>query len=157
MNKWKEQFLTKLNDAQGRHQTEFEQALDDSIVPAFDDLGSFLNDNGFQTSTPLQEGGRRSFKFELSENAYVLLIFRFSGIGEFELRTETFVPGREPALDKAVGRVSDVSLEWAQTRFQAALDQFVELLGAENTGNNNEGKGKRKQQSQPDEEELVIA
>lgn len=154
MNKWKEQFLNKLSDAQGRHETEFEQALDDTVVPAFEDLGSFLGDNGFQISTPLRESGRRSFKFELSENAYVLLIFRFSGIGEFEVRTETFVPGREPMLEKSVGRVSDVSVDWAQASFQKALDAFVEML-ADNDASNS--KGKRKSANVDEEEELVIA
>lgn len=78
---------------------------------------------------PLNEPGRRSFKFELAENAYLLMIFRFSGVGEFELRTETFVPGAEPVLQKAVGRLTDLTEEWAGRQFQGGLDSFVGLLG----------------------------
>ena len=91
---------------------------------------------------PLCEPGRRSFKFELAENAYLLMIFRSSGVGEFELRTESFVPGGEPALNKKLGRVADFTKEWATERVQAALDTFVDLLSGA-------------QQTQPAAEELV--
>jgi len=128
VDSWKESFLEKLHEAQTRCAKQFEEALERAVVPAFDELSPFLRDNGFKVSTPLSEAGRRSFKCELAENAFLLMIFRFSGVGEFELRTETFVPGVEPMLDKSMGRVADVDEDWSQKQFRAGLDRFVDLL-----------------------------
>ena len=131
MDSWKRAFLDKLQQAQSKCAQQFEDALDQSIGPVFEELSSFLRDNGFQVSTPLNERGRRSFKAELAENAYLLLIFRFVGVGAFELRSETFVPGSEPVLEKSVGRIADIDSDWAAQMFQAGLDQFVELLAGQ--------------------------
>ncbi len=128
VDSWKRSFLDKLHEALSRCGRQFEEALDRAVVPAFDELAAFLRDNGFDVSTPLSELGRRSFKCELAENAYVLMIFRFLSVGEFELRTETFVPGAEPTLEKSVGRLDDVDEAWARAQFEAGLDRFIDLL-----------------------------
>jgi hypothetical protein len=129
VDKWKRSFLDKLHDAQSQCAKQFEESLNRAVTPVFDEFSSFLADNGFKVSTPLSEHGRRSFKYELSENAYLLLIFRFTGIGDYELRTEILAPGNEPVLDKSVGRVSDIDKDWARKLFQGGLDRFVDLLG----------------------------
>jgi len=128
VDSWKRSFVTRLHEARSRCARQFEDTLERFVVPAFEDLAEFLRDNGFKTSSPLREPERRSFKFELAENAYLLMIFRFAGVGEFELRTETFVPGVEPVLEKSGGRVLDIDASWAQRQFQAGLDRFVDLL-----------------------------
>lgn len=125
---WKRTFREKLQGALSRCARQFEEALDRAVVPVFDDLAGFLRDNGFDVSTPLSEPGRRSFKCELAENAYVLLIFRFSTVGEFELHTETFVPGAEPILEKSAGRLADIDEDWTRDQLQAGLDRFIDLL-----------------------------
>ena len=61
------------------------------------------------------------------------MIFRFSGISEFELQTETFVPGAEPIFEKNVGRVADMNRQWAECLFQAGLDQLVDRLADRKT------------------------
>ncbi len=131
MDNWKSSFLEKLHRAQEQCARKFSDAIDQAVAPVFDDLAEFLRDNGFEASTPLKEAGHRSFKMELAENAYVLMIFRFTGVGEFEMRTETFVPGAEPILDKSPCRVVDIDRDWAQRRFQDALDRFVDLLAGQ--------------------------
>jgi len=128
VSNWKESFLGKLHEAQSECAKQFEDTLDRVVAPVFEEMSSFLGDNGFKISTPLSESGRRSFKFELAENAYLLMIFRFSGIAEFELRDEVFAPGTEPMLEKSVGRLADIDKEWATSQFQAGLDHFVDLL-----------------------------
>lgn len=125
---WKKSFLDKLGQAQNRCAQRFEESIDAHVVSAFDEIAAFVREHGFRTSMPLHESGRRSFKFELVENAYMLLIFRFMNVGEFELRSELFVPGAEPILRKAVGRVADIDDAWAHRQFRGALDQFVDLL-----------------------------
>ena len=129
MDQWKRSFLDKLNQAQSQWVTQFEDALDSAFVPTFDDFKEFLADNGFRLSTPLWESGRRSFKFELAENAYLLMIFRSTGVGELELRCESFVPGGEPVLTKGVARVADLDEKWAGEQIRFALDAFVDELG----------------------------
>jgi len=131
VDNWKSSFLEKLHRAQEQCARKFSDAIEQSVVPVFDDLAEFLRDNGFTASTPLRESDHRSFKMELAENAYVLMIFRFTGVGEFELRTETFVPGAEPILDKSPCRVVDIDHDWAQRKFHDALDRFVDLLAGQ--------------------------
>jgi hypothetical protein len=126
---WKRNFVDKLGKAQAQCTKRFEEALNSCVAPVFEELSGFLRDNGFRVSTPLQEPGRRSFKFELAENAYLLLLFRFTAIGEFELRSEMFVPGCEPQLKKSIGRIGDVEQQWTQEQFRTGLDRFVDLLG----------------------------
>ncbi len=128
MDTWKKTFLDKLNRAQGQWVKRFEDAMEEHFVPVFDECRQFLSDNGFRLGIPLREPGRRSYKFELSENAYLLMIFRSLGVGEFELRCESFVPAREPVLDKTVARIADFNAEWATARVHAGLDTFVDLL-----------------------------
>lgn len=128
---WKERFLERLNRAQRRCSEWFESALDEAAGGVFGELEAFLSANGFRVSRPLREAGRRSYKFELAENAYVLFIFRFRAVGEFELRTEIFAPGCEPRLETLSFSIADLKPDWARERFQRALDEFVELLSGE--------------------------
>ncbi|MGE3181616.1 MAG: hypothetical protein AB7N71_08295 [Phycisphaerae bacterium] len=128
---WKNKFIGKLEQAQNHWLREFESAVDKSVTPAFDEFREFLSTNGFSVSRPLKEEGRRSFKFELAENAYLLVLFRSAGVGEFEIRAESFVPGQEPVLSKAIARVNDLSHDWVIEQFQTALDNFVGLLSGQ--------------------------
>ena len=129
MEEWKKTFVEKLHTAQEKCAQQFEKTLERAVLPVFEQMRSFLRDNDFDVSTPMSERGRRSFKFELAENAYLLVIFRFTGVDEFELRNETFVPGREPILEKFSGRVADIDRDWTENLFEAGLDRFVERLG----------------------------
>ena len=131
MDEWKRAFLEKLGQAQTQWIGEFENALDTYFVPGFDEYKEFLSDNSFRLSTPLCESGRRSFKFELAENAYLLMIFRSTGVGEFELRCESFVPGNEPVLSKIIARAADMDEEWVTRQVRSALDEFVDLLAGQ--------------------------
>lgn len=131
MSDWKQSFSQKVKQVQGQWVKQFEDALDNHVVPAFDDVATFVRNHGFNTSVPMRDEGRRSFKFELAENAYLLLIFRSTAIGEFELRCESFTPGAEPHLSKSVERLSDIKDDWAQQQFEAALDSFIDSLSGE--------------------------
>jgi len=128
MDSWKQSFLEKLGKAQSQWVHDFEEALEGKFVPVHQEYEPFLADNGFKLSSPLHEPDRRSYKFELSENAYLLMIFRASGVGEFELRCESFAPGHEPMLTKTVARAGDLDEDWAKRQLQSALDAFVDVL-----------------------------
>ena len=128
MDNWKQTFLDKLTQAQSQWISRFDEALNTHFVPIFEEYRQFLADNGFRLSVPMREPGRRSFKFELSENAYLLMILRAMGVGELELRCESFVPGCDPAHSRSVGLVSQVTQEWVTERVRGALETFVDLL-----------------------------
>ena len=131
MDNWKRGFLDKLNQAQAQWTNQVEDAVDSHFVPVFEDYQEFLSPNGFCLSKPLREAGRRSFKFELAENAFLLMLFRSTAVGELELQCESFVPGREPVSTKFIARAADLTADWATRRVQAALDTFVELLAGQ--------------------------
>ncbi len=130
MEDWKRAFADKLKDVQSHWVKQFDVMMDQHITPAFDELEGFVRNVGFTTSSPMREDDRRSLKFELAENAYLLMIFRSTGIGEFELRCESFAPGQEPVFTKQTVRVVEVDNAWAERRFQVALDAFVDHLGS---------------------------
>jgi hypothetical protein len=125
---WKRSFIRKLDQVREHWVQEFEGALAGSVMPAFDDLAEFLRDHGFRLSTPVHDGDRRSFKFELTEDTYLLMIFRFEGPGSFELRSESHVSKAEPVTECVVARLADLDQARARELFQAALDTFVALL-----------------------------
>lgn len=128
MDNWQRTFSDKLSKVQTQWVRQFEEAIEAGVAPVYEDLSAFLREQGIRVSTPLLDEGRRSYKFELSENAYLLMIFRYTGVGEFELRTECFVPGGEPVLTRNALRLSDVDDDWTRRQFQAALDAFIDLL-----------------------------
>lgn len=135
---WQKSFVDKLGKVQTLWIKQFEDTLNKFVQPAFQNVASFTRENGFKVSTPLHDDGRRSYKFELSENAYLLMIFRFSSVGEFELRCESFVPGHEPCLNKSQVRLVDVSESWVDQQFQTALDTFIDLLSGSKFRQNTE-------------------
>lgn len=128
MDSWKKQFAERLGKVQSVSMKRFDDMLEDVIGPAFDDLALFLGDNGLRTSRPLREQGRGSFKFELAENAYLLVIFKLQNLSDFEYRTEIFAPGAEPQTKKVIARLTDPDMDWAAKQFREGLDQFIDLL-----------------------------
>ena len=128
MTEWKKTFLDKLHVAQEKCAHQFDEAVERYVIPVYEELQQFLRDNDFDVTNPMKEKGRRSFKFELAENAYLLVILRFAGVDEFELRNEIFVPGRDPILEKFAGRVADINRSWAENLLQSSLDRFIDLL-----------------------------
>ncbi len=128
MDDWKRTFAEKLGQAQARWAGRLDEVLDNTITPVFKDLDEFLQTNGMSSSMPLHEPGRRSYKFELAEDAYVLLLICSRGMGEVEVTRETFVLGQRPVIRKTGERVGALTAEWAEHEFTTALDGFVEQL-----------------------------
>ncbi len=128
MRDWKQSFTEKLGRVQTQWGARLDEALDQHVQPVFEDLTGFLGRHGFTASVPLHEVGRRSFKFELVEDAYVLLIFKSVGLGEFELSCETFVLGTEPKARRVRERIGRLNADWARQEFESTLNAFVELL-----------------------------
>jgi hypothetical protein len=129
MDQWKQTFAKRLSDVQARWAVQFDDTLDNSVNTVFHELADFLLEYGITAAIPMQEPGRRSFKFELAEDAYLLVIFRSRAVDEFELSRQSFALGSETKLRKSTERLSTVTKELSRREFQAALDAFIELLG----------------------------
>lgn len=130
-NQWRDKFVHRLDGLRSQWVDDFKRRLDSEVEPAFDELAGFVGEYGFRTSSPLNQPECRSFKFELNENAFVLLTLSHESMGDVSLRCEYFAPGIQPGDLVHRAQLQDVNRDWATSRFQEALDAFV---GAMETG-----------------------
>ncbi len=130
VDQWQQNIAEKLGRLQSVWASQFDTAMESSVLPVFQSLAGFLRENGFATAVPLRDDGRCSLKFELAEDAYLLMFFRSTGLGAFEMRCEAVIPGREPQSQSNTERVTQVNEVWARQEIQAALSTFVDRLSA---------------------------
>lgn len=130
MNDWEKEFMKKMESLHTQSTNCLERFLQEDLHVAFESVSNFLSQWKFQTSTPQTQPGRRSFKFALTEEAYVLVTFHLDGVDNLECESEYGLPG--------TGRVSgtrcSVSLrkvdrQWGELCFQKALDGLLGKLG----------------------------
>ncbi len=127
-NQWRQTFANRLDGLRLQWVDDFKRRLDSEVEPAFDELAGFVGDYGFRTSSPLNRPECRSFKFELNENAFVLLTLSHESMGDVSLRCEYFAPGAQPGDLVHRAQLQDVNRDWATSRFQEALDTFVSAI-----------------------------
>jgi hypothetical protein len=131
MGDWQQSFAKRLGDLRDGWTRAFTSTVEDDVLPTFRQMDSFLTTNGFTVTTPRTDGTVRSFKFALGEDAYVIVSFRLHGPMEVEATDEVFVAGdRELRPHSECVPIQSINATWAQGRFQAALDRFVEALEA---------------------------
>ncbi len=128
---WRDGFVHKLDGLRSQWVDDFKHRVGNEVVPAFDEIATFVAEHGFRASSPVAQPDRQSFKFELAENAYVLMTLSHKSIDEVEMRYEYFTPGAAPGdLERSV-QVQDVNRGWATAWFQEALDALVGNLTGE--------------------------
>jgi hypothetical protein len=129
MNDWQKQFKKKLDRVRSAAQERFEQFACEVLSSTFDRVNTFTGEMGVHGSAPLARQGMRTFKFELTENAYVLMTFRATGLDQCEVESEFVVPHAEhlPACESRVALL-DADEQWARDVFQNALDHFADAL-----------------------------
>lgn len=133
MNKWQSSFARSMENVRSHWVKRFEDSVGKHVGPAFEEIAAFVSKHGIKAAAPLKQSDRRSFKFEIAENAYALVSFRHVGMDDVQMTCEYFVPGGDPgSYDTRVSCV-DVTREWATAQFQEALDSLVNAL------NNGEG------------------
>jgi hypothetical protein len=130
MNDWERDFSRRMESLRELSTDCLERFMQADLQTAFGNFSNFLSQWKFQTSTPQTQPGRRSFKFALTEDAYVLVTFRLEGIDALECEWEYGVP--------VVGRVAGVRCscslrkvdrQWGESCFQKALDGLLVKLG----------------------------
>ena len=145
MNKWQERFSQKIEVIRIASRDRFEKAAIESLLPVFEEFSEFTRTRGLHALAPAPTSGMRTFRFTITENAYVLTTFRLSGLDSCEAKAEFFVPNDkklETLRDHAEFR--DLNPTWTRQFFEKALDQFVDAY-LESLGSKQGGKqgGKR--------------
>lgn len=129
-NKWQQGFAQKVEGLREQWRQRFDVLAEETLEPVFNELAEFVQQLDFQASTPQTQSAVRTFKFALSEDAYVLVFFRSKGLDSVQWLYECAIPGqgtnKSPIADAIIGEVSQ---EWAGSCFQEALDDFVAKLG----------------------------
>lgn len=130
MSKWQNSFARSMDNVRVHWVKRFDESVSQRVGPAFEEISAFVSKHGFRPSTPMKQGDRRSYKFELNENAYALLTFRHEGLDDMHMSCEYFVPGGDPGTYETRVSCADVTREWAGAQFQEALDSLVSALSA---------------------------
>ncbi len=136
MNKWQERFSQKVEVIRNTSRDRFEEMALDQMVPVFDEFSEFAKMQSLQVTSPLAKNGIRTFKFGITENAYLLMTFRLAGLEACEANTEFCVPNHEklPA-HREVAAFRDLNAPWTRKFFEKALDRFLDAY-LESLGDN---------------------
>jgi hypothetical protein len=130
MNDWEKEFTKKMESLHEQSKTSLERFLQEDLQVGFDALSNFLGQWKFQSSTPQVQPGRRSFKFGLTEDAYVIVTFRLEGLDTLECETEYGMPGvGRLAGTRSASSLRKVDRQWGESCFQKALDGLLGKLG----------------------------
>jgi hypothetical protein len=126
MDQWERQFTEQMEFLCSQSSSRFDRFAEDTLDSAFLSISDFLERWHYDTTMPPCEARRRAFRFALTENAYVLIWFRFEGFDTLECEYEYSLPGS----GRVSGGRSSVSLrsvepEWVEAQFQSALTSFV--------------------------------
>jgi len=129
MNQWQERFSRKVESLRAASRERFDALAVSILSPLFQEYSEFVSRQGLSCSAPLNKPGLRSFRFGVSENAYLLLSFRVSGPERAEFHAEFSIPGRgglEP-INESVS-LSDLDAVRAKGFFESSLDRFLDAL-----------------------------
>lgn len=129
MNEWQNRFTLKLETVRTATRDRFETIADETLTPIFDEFSNFARKHQFRATAPLGKTGIRTYKFALTENAYVLMTFRHAGFKQCDAETEFFVPGCDklPSITKTAG-LSEFDARWCRQIFEQALDRFLDSV-----------------------------
>ncbi len=127
MNNWQERFSQKVEVIRIASRDRFEQAAMENVLPVYEEFSEFTKTRGLKATAPAPTSGMRTFKFAITENAYMLMTFRLSGLESCEANAEFFVPNdktTETMRDHADFR--DLNSKWTRQFFEKALDEFID-------------------------------
>ncbi|MCH8314397.1 MAG: hypothetical protein IIA64_00355 [Planctomycetes bacterium] len=127
MGKWEEHFATRMNALHHASSGNFDDLVQAEIMPAFEDLKSFVTSGGFTAVAMKGCDKIRPFRFSLSKDMFIDLFFRRRGPAEvtasFQLH-HPFTERREAVVLETVP-LSSVTEGWARQQFQVCLDEFL--------------------------------
>lgn len=129
MDEWRHGFASKIGALQEQWAERFTTLIEGTAEPVFREFADFLKQWNFHISMPRAESTMHSFKFELVEDAYVLIFFRSKGIDAVECEYESSVRGMGATRGERTERAGhEADRKWVEGCFQRALDDFVAKL-----------------------------
>ncbi len=128
MSAWKERFARKMETVRSTFNDWFERQMVDAFEPILDDFGDFTHQHGFSTTTPQHRPGFRTYKFALSENAYLLTTLSMEGVDRCGFRAEFAVPRANVPDLRESADLGDVHAHWFQSCLEAAFDRFADAF-----------------------------
>jgi hypothetical protein len=127
MGNWENRFVEKLEGLRERAVKSFECFADETVQPVYEQVAEFTARHDLQSSAPQRQKGLRSFKFALSESAYILCVFRPKGVAEVEFEHEGYVPRRGQLTPvRSTTALAHAGPEWIEGCFQKALDSLLD-------------------------------
>jgi hypothetical protein len=141
MNDWQKRFTQKVETVRNASSERFEEVATRTLSTCFEEFHQFTAQHGLTASAPLAKPGIRTFKFAMTENAYVLLTFKLSGLEGMELLSEFVIPsrGKLPPINQAV-ELAEANDVWSRRAFEQALDHFVDAFVESMDGQDKRGK-----------------
>jgi hypothetical protein len=126
MNHWQEQFAQQMDALCAQSSSWFDRFSDDVIVPSLETLTGFLDRWHYEITTPACDEARRTFRFALTEDGYLLVWFRMEGFDTLECEYEYSLPGvgRVKGV-RTTGSLRAADADWVESCFQMALNAFV--------------------------------
>ena len=126
MDKWQQDFSSRVTVLRDRWAKEFDHWAAHQLLPVFKDFAEFSLHCELHATSAKDQKGVRSFKFALTEDAYVLVSFRSTGVDGLEFDYECWLPtqGRVAGVkSNTVGH--NAERHWIDSCFRMALDDLV--------------------------------
>ena len=131
MSKWQERFTQKVGVVKEASCGQFEAIAKKSLEPLFEEFRSFTAQQGLTATVPVSRSGFRTYKFTMTENAYVLMSFRFASFEHCEMQGELFVPGSDRhSLTPEHVELANFDSGWVRRMFEETLDAFLDAFVA---------------------------
>ncbi len=135
MSKWQERFTQKVSVVKEASCGQFEAIATSTLEPLFEEFRKFTAQQGLAATVPVSRSGYRTYKFTMTENAYVLMSFRFASFEHCEMQGEIFVPGNDRhSLTPEHVELSSFDAGWVRRMFEQTLDSFLDAFVASLSG-----------------------
>jgi len=129
MSKWQERFTQKIGMVKEASCGQFEKTAKESLEPVFEEYREFTSKQGLTAAIPVARSGIRTYKFSMTENAYVLMSYRFAGFEHCEMQGEIFVPGADRhKLPPEHVELVNFDVGWVRRMFEQTLDAFIDAF-----------------------------
>jgi len=129
MSSWQDRFTQKISKVKEASCGQFESMVTECLEPTFEDVRNFTSKQGLTAAVPVARAGIRTYKFAMTENAYVLMTFRFAGFEHCEMQAEVYAPGSDSTkLQPEYVELLDFDVGWVRRMFEQTLDAFVDAF-----------------------------
>ncbi len=132
MGTWEEHFATRMNALHHASSGNFDDLVQAEIMPAFEDLKTFVTSGGFAAIAMKGCDKIRPFRFSPSKEMFIDLFFTRKGPAEVTASFQLHHPftERREAVKLETVPLSDVTEGWARQQFQVCLDEFLSEVEA---------------------------